>query len=432
MKKLSALFILLFIGNYGLAQLKKLTFKKLTPKQSFTLRTSKLSSYEELNNNYYLVRGKSPAKPDIGMIIPDSSGKHTFKTFVRVASKRKRIGNGDEVNFRIVANNIQLPKEYVGAKAIQTKINKSENEFILLREFEKTYNYYEKDTIEIVEITYVKKLSEYPNELLVVDLIEIGRDVNSDKSLAELTAITNHITPIKPFYNKKWDVNSTVNIPFGYSSYPTDLGYVVKNNKTSEYDPYKIDLNAGNLTGGGINAGRHIYRNLWVNLGIYNFGGNSGSYDSLYKRGDYLGKVILYDTKFSSGSITSFKLNLEKRIFVGRSHSIDLIIGGNYNAPTYFSMTEKTTRSGPVKEHRINYDWSWGYEFGCKYRALLFKQRLSLTAGWKSVSLIYKYKNYTVNETSGDYNSAPYFLQTIRNLNVSGFEIILGIGYQFF
>ncbi len=432
MKKYFTFILFVVLGFSGLAQLKKLTFKEIKPNSCFTLRTYKINAFDELNKDYLLVKGKAPLKPEYAFIIPDKTGRHTFNTMVRTWSKRKRIAKGDETIFRIVANSILLPKEYIGAKATQNKTVINESEYILIKEYEKTYNAYENDTIEMVQLTYVKHLTEYTNELVIVDLLEINKDIDLEKCKENLNAFINHISLIKPFYNKKWDVNSTVNIPFGYNSYPTDLGYVVKNNLTKEYLPYKIDLNPGNITGGGINVGHHIYRNLWVNLGIYNYGNNSKTYDSLYRRGDYLGKIILYDTKFSSGSITSYKLNIEKRIFVGRSQSVDLIIGGNCYAPTYFSITEKTTKNGPVYEHRINYDWSYGFEFGCKYRALLFKQRLALTVGWKSLSITYKFKNYTVNEVAGDFSKAPYFLPSIKNLNVSGFEILFGVGYQFF
>lgn len=432
MKKLFTFIILVIFSDSGFAQLKKISFRPLKSKESFHLRTSKINAFDDLNKNYLFVRGKSPLKPEIGLLVPEENGKHTFKTFVRVWSKRKRIANGDEIIFRIVANSITLPKEYIEPKAIQRKITKSETEFVLIREFEKAYNNYEKDSIKMVQITYVKKLPEHNNEIVIVDYFELDREIDSDKCYEKLIAITDHITPIKPFYNKKWDVNSSVNIPFGYASYPTDLGYVIQNKTTKEYLPYKIDLNPGNITGGGINFGRHIYRNIWVNLGVYNYGGNSKTYDSLYRRGDYLGKIILYDTKFSSGSITSYKMNIEKRIFVGKSQSIDLIIGGNYYTPTYFSMVEKTTKNGPEFEHRINYYWSLGFEFGCKYRALLFKQRLALIIGWKSLSINYKFKDYTVNNVQSDFNKAPYFLPSIKTLNVSGFEILFGVGYQFF
>lgn len=107
------------------------------------------------------------------------------------------------------------------------------------------------------------------------------------------------------------------------------------------------------------------------------------------------------------------------------------MIGGIYSLPMKFELRSQASESSPETVYTVNYEGTPGLEFGCKYRYFFKRHNIGIIAGWKSTVQSFNYNSYNINGVESDIDNVPYFFKNMKSYNISGFEILFGLTYQF-
>lgn len=379
-----------------------------------------------IDNNLYVITGKIPGKAEIGFLIRDKTDKLSFSSIGRFWSRSKKIRPSDDYAMQLAVRECTPPKGYDGEILEEKFVTISETELMYWRKYKKAFNAKEQDSVEMIQVSYVATHPSIKNEIVTFDLFNIGTNLSVDSTIILAKKYIAFIKPNTALYNKKWGVETDVNILFGTQSVETELAYVKKDNLGNSYF-YKLALNSGNLSGPALVVSRHLKQNFWLKAGIGVHAGREVSYDSLYKRGDYYLPPILYDVTFSSSDVNYVKLGFEKKFYLGKRHSINAVANMNYSFGNInFKMTGKQTISGPQKEYLLEYKNSPGFDLGVKYQFYFSNQRWGFDAGFKYLYSAYEIKSYKVDGVESDIETSPYFFKKMNKLDISGLEFFIG------
>lgn len=431
MKKVFLLSILLLSISVS-AQFKGANVRKLESTSGKPYHLKLFSIYpKQIDKNLYVMTGKIPGKAEVGFLIRDNSDKLSFSSIARFWSKSKKLKQGDDYAFQLALRECAPPKGFDGELEGEQFIKLSDSEMMYWRKYKKMFNSKEQNSIEMVQVSYVANHPGIKNEIILFDLFNIGSNLSVDSAITLSKKYITFIEAKKALYNKNWAIETDVNALFGTEQLETGLSYVEKDNFGNSYF-YRITLKAGNLSGPGIVFSRHIKQNFWLKVGAGIHVGREQVYDSLYKRGDYYLPPILYDVKFTSSDINYVKLGLEKKFYLGKRQSINALMNVNYSFGNIsFSMSGKESIEGPLKTYKMEYKNAAGFDFGAKYQFYFKNQRWGFDAGIKYLYNVYEIKSYKINDVENDISTSPYFFQKMNQLDISGFEFLIGGFVQF-
>lgn len=409
------------------SQIKNNKKAKIRTDKSYTARTYKINPLEKPNSSLYRLKGNIQGEPDFTFLYRDSLTKSNFTYLVRIWTKRKKTKGKSAENFYAAALKTKALIEYKEINPIQFKITKNENEFVLVKRNNKTFNVAEMDSLETSEFTYVIINRKYNNELILLHVTEVGDKIDIDKTINYFNEFIKEIKPIKPYYNKKWDATFLLAYTLLYDERESGYGYSYYDGERRGYTQ-KIQME---FDGTGTSFGRHIFENFWINARYIGYSKASNTNGEYFSRDDTTGIPALYNSVFERSPINTIGLNAEKRIFVSKKTSVDLDFGVIYASKFDFTFIERTSPGGPATEHKVYYNPIAGFEWGAKYRILFANHNCGVFLGLHSISLKYKYHRYTIDGIDSDLKTGKYFIPKIDKLNFSGLQFLIGTTYQF-
>ncbi len=428
---LNIITVCLLLNLSCFAQFKGASVKLHKPKSKpFYLKSFSVQAPHS-NQEFYIITGKIPGKAEIGFLVSDKTDKLSFYTLARYWNQNKKINKGDEYAMKLAAREYMEPKGYEGTLIEEKFIPQEDKSMLYLRKYAQAFNKKEQDTIEMAEVTYIQKNPKTTNEIIAFDLLMIGNNLSLDSCLSIAKSHIALIKPYSPAYNKKWNIETGVFMPFGFGQVQTDLSYVKVDNLKNLYF-YKLSLTPGNLTGPSISLSRNVKGNFWATVGFGSYTSNEYGYDSLYRRGSYDAPPVLYDVKFSSSSLDYVRAGCEYRFYLNKRHSINALFNLKYSyGDKFIQLAGKQSLNGPTDTYKINYKNAAGFDFGLKYQFYFKNQRWGFNTGLKYLYTQYEMEKFTVNGEEKDISTAPYFFPKIKTMDISGLEFILGGFFQF-